>query len=133
DHNVLRLDVTVDQTPLVGEIQGRRHLRAYGKRLLHREGGALLDQVLEAAPLDEFHHDVVIVAVLADVVDIDDVGMRAEAGRKLGLLLEALQEGLILGELGAKDLDGDGAAEATVDGAINDRHAALTYRLQQPI
>ena len=73
---------------------------------------------------DALHHDVVRarpVGGLADVVDVDDVGV-VQGGGGARLPLEPLQQ-LRIGA-GAEDLDGDGPAEPRVARAVDLAHAA---------
>src|SRR5690606_2129665 len=84
----------------------------------------LLDLILEGAPLHVLHDDVVHAAVAAHVVDLDDVGM-AQPGRGPRFPREAAQELVVVGELGAQDLDGHPPVQQPVDGLVNHRHAAV--------
>src|SRR5579859_3450527 len=68
-HDVLRLDIAVHQSALVGEIQCRRDLPADGEGGRYSKGSALEDQILEAASLDELHDDEVVRIIATDVVN----------------------------------------------------------------
>src|SRR5205085_11292506 len=72
------------------------------------------EPVRDGLALHQFHHEV----VRPDVVESADVGVIQRRNRT-GLALEAGAE-LLMGEL-----DGDGPAEARVDGAKDLAHAAL--------
>ena len=84
-------------------------------------------QLVERRPVDVFHGDVGQLALLLDVVDGDDSGMREHAGRA-GLAEEPLAQALLLFRLAAAaeldGLDGDGAADVGVDGVIDHAHGA---------
>ena len=80
-------------------------------------------QVPQRRPVDVLHHDEVGVAVLAPVVDGDDVGM-VEVGRRLRLTAEALDEGLVGRQLREQHLQGDGPVEQQVAGEVHLGHAA---------
>ena len=95
DHDVARLDVAVHEERPVAVFQCREYLRddAHGFGLLDRAVG---DDVLEEPSVDELHHDVgdlLLIAQLVDrgllarVEDPDDGRMRHPGGL-LGLLAE---------------------------------------------
>jgi hypothetical protein len=75
-----------------------------------------------------FHRDEVRPAVLADVVDGDDVGM-VQRGGGARFLDESLAAFRARCALGPEQLDGDRPAEARVDGAVDGSHPALAERL----
>jgi hypothetical protein len=95
-----------------------------------RQGSPLADEGLEGRPGDVLHHQVgQAVGGIDDGVDGDDVVV-AEAGGEPGL---ADQAGAGVGAvvLGPQHLDGDGALERLIDGAVDDAHAAAAdLRLQ---
>ena len=78
-------------------------------------GASLADQLLERAAREVLHRDVVRAVVGAAVVDADDVGV-LEAGRRLGLAAEALDEVRVLGEAAVQQLQRDLAPELLVLG-----------------
>ncbi len=121
--HVVRLDVPVDDPLLVGEAHGAEDLPDVRDRPVDRQRAAGDDQLLERAPLDVLHRDVVGALGLAAVVDRDDVGMR-ERGGVLGLAAEALDELLVGRVLLVQDLDRDPPAELLVLGQVDVRHPA---------
>src|SRR5690606_26933355 len=76
--------------------------------------------------------DVVIVAVVADIVDAHDVRVGHARG-DLSLAPEALQEDLVGGELVAQHFDGDFAVEQQVAAEVDDGHAAFPDLLRESI
>jgi hypothetical protein len=94
------------------------------------ERAALDYDVLEVPPLHVLHDQVVRAVLDAPVVDVHDVGL-VEVGGRLRLLAEPLYEDGVLGELRVQYLDGDGAAEQRVPGAVHVRHAAAADELFQ--
>ena len=90
------------------------------------------DDLAQRAPLDEVHHDVVVVVLLADVVDQDDVRV-AQPGRDRRLALEPRDEALVGGEVGRQELDGAELLEVSVAGTIDDAHPAAPERLQEVV
>ena len=108
---------------VVGEAEGGGHFAGDLGRLL---GGELLvrrQDLRERAALHLFHGDEVGALVLPPVVHADDVGMR-EAGCRLGLAAEALDEVGVGGELGEEDLDRYLAVEQQVARGEHVGHAA---------
>ncbi|MBB4662046.1 hypothetical protein BDZ31_001619 [Conexibacter arvalis] len=71
------------------------------------------------------HDDVQLAVALAGVVDRHDVRMVEGSGGPR-LLLEALAEAGIAGQLGREQLERDAAAERLLLGEIDDAHAAAT-------
>ena len=123
DDDVVRLEVAVDHAAAVGEAGGGEHLDPEVDRVLLAERRLLGDHVLERAPGQALHRDVVGALVLAAVEDADHVGMRQRGGR-LGLAAEALHELDVLGEAPVQDLERDLAAEVGVLGAVDVGHPA---------
>ena len=87
-----------------------------------REGRAVGDDVPQRRAVDQLHRQEDDVAVLALVVDADDVGV-GQPRRRARLLDEAADEGVVLGEVGPHHLEGDGAVQAQVAGAVDGGHA----------
>ena len=87
--DVGRLEVAVDDPLQVGGVDGAGE-DADGPRGLRDVLRPAVDLVGEAAAVDEFQGEVREAAGLADVVDLDDVGV-LEAGDGLGLLVEPRQ------------------------------------------
>ena len=127
-HDVLRLDVAVDDVQVVRHRQGLAHLRADLGHLALVDGAALVDGRLQVAAAHELHDDVVRAVVLAPVVHVHDVGA-LQVGRSGGLLLEALGEVGIGGVLGQHDLHRNQASEHVVLRAVHLGHAADTDAL----
>ena len=113
EHDVAGLEIAVNDPMFVRLGQGGGDLRGVAERLVERQR-AILQPGGDRVALEQFHHQV----VGADVVKRADVGVIQRRNRAR-LALEAGAE-LLVGEL-----DGDGAAEARVDGAKDFAHAAL--------
>ena len=78
---------------------------------------------VQPAAIDVLQRQVGAVVVLADLVDLDDVGV-LEAGDGLGLDVEAGQLGRAGVDARQHHLQGDHALEAEVPGLVDDAHAA---------
>jgi hypothetical protein len=96
DH-VVWLEVAVDHAVAVGEAGGLEDLLGEIDGPLLRQGRLDGHDLLERAPTEVLHRDVVGAVVLAAVEDPDNVGM-AQPRRRLRLAPEALDELLILRE-----------------------------------
>ena len=127
DHDVLGLEVAVDDARVVGlgqparrlrrELQGApRHQRAFAQELAQR------------LSLHQLHRDVADAVRGADLVDRHDVGVVEGRGRAR-LLLEARQPVRIPGGRAAEHLDRDRAPEREVAGTVDVAHAARTELL----
>ena len=123
DHDVSRLDVTVDDLVLVGE--GQRLTELDGQvRGLAQGQTAIVDDVVEGAPLYPLDHQKQVPARRdAEVIDSDDVRV-VELGHRPGFALEAVGKGRLGTELGRKDLDGDVAVQALLIALVNGPHPA---------
>jgi len=130
EHEVLRLDVAVEDAEGVGGAQGQAGLA----RDLDRPAGAhhlfLAEDAAQAAPLHVLHDDEGPAVVRGvEVVDPDDVGMLQLAGQD-GFALEPGQELLVGGEVGADDLDGPDLAEGDVLRLVDRTHPARAQPLE---
>ena len=105
EENVLRLDVAVDHSLLVGIVQRFRDLPSDPERLLQRELTLALEPLPQGLALDEGHDVEELTCGLAGVEQGQDVGV-LELGGESDLAQEPLgaEHG---GELGAEDLEGD--------------------------
>ncbi len=110
DEDVARLDVAVHDTVAmrIGERLGDPC--SHGGRLQRRQRSLGADDRGERFPVDVFHDDEVGRLRLAPVEDRDDVGV-AQVGGGLGLSAEALDEGVVGGELREEHLQRHEAVE----------------------
>ena len=113
----------MDDPVPVGEAEGFEHLERVRDRVADRKRTAGEDELFEAAPLDDFHGDVVRALGLAAVVDRDDVGMGKRRGR-LRLAPKTFDEELVVGIAVVQNLDRDAPAEILVLREVDVRHAA---------
>src|SRR5262249_56229168 len=82
-----------------------------------------------ALPLDVLEDQVVAALVLADHVDLDNVGV-AELGDVLRFDLEAFQRGGMRGEILAQQLEGDLSPERDLLREVDLSHASLPQSAQ---
>ena len=125
-HDVAGLDVLVDHALLVRAGQRIEDLQHDGDGLRNVHGRLVVEQLAQAAPGHELHRQVGLLLVKGEVVDRDDVGMRAARGR-LGLAPEAPDVVGAVGaahQLGRDQLDGDGPAQDGIVRLVDLAHAA---------
>jgi hypothetical protein len=120
DHDVLGLDVAVDDAVLVGRGQTVRRLRADFQHLLLGEGRALIAQRL---PVHMLHDDEELAVMLLDVVDGANVRM-VERRRRACLLQKARPCIRLCRHLRREKFQRDFAIEFGIDGEIHLAHAA---------
>ena len=96
-----------------------------------RAAPSLADELLERAPVEVLHRDVVGAVPLAAVEDADDVRV-LQAGGARGLAAEALDELGVLGEAAVEQLERDLAAELRVLGAVDVGHPARAEPAHAP-
>ena len=94
----------MDDAVIVDMLEGRADLEGDVDHIAPRKPAAMLDQIVEPAPLDEFHGVPVMTLVVTGVVELDDVRM-GELGESLDLAFESLEKAGLLGEVGSEDLD----------------------------
>ena len=128
DHDVLRLEVAVDDAVAVGlgqapgDLQGDRHGPA-GRQL-----SDLADEALEVLAVDIFHGDVGRALRPADVEHAADILVDDRAGR-LELVAETLDRLGVGGHFGPEELQGDLLVELGVVDLVDPAHAAAAELL----
>src|SRR5262249_42724073 len=126
-----RLDVAVDDALGVGVDQCQQHLGDQLQAGLERQRPLRRQPLAQRLSLQILHYqEWAVGTVEARVVDGDDVRV-GELADQLRLALEALVEAGLVAQLGVHQLDGDGAFEGLIDGAIDLGHpSAATHFLQ---
>ena len=128
EHDVLGLDVPVDDALLVGALQGHEDLGGEVDSLLPADGALLLDILLQGDAVDKLHDDVLDLVAKADIVHLDNVGV-VEHRDGLGLIAETAQEIAVVGKFFLQNLDGHPAALHAVVGLVDIGHAAHADKL----
>ena len=119
----MRLDVAMDDPVPVREAQRGEDLARVLDSDVHRRRAAPDDELLERAPVEVLHRDVVRVLRLAAVVDRDDVRM-VQRGGVLRLAPEPLDELGVVRVAVVEDLDRDPPAELLILREVDVGHAA---------
>ena len=96
-HDVLRLDVAVDDPLGMGVVQRAEHLRGEMHDLFPgQRAAALLEVFFQRDAVDILHHDILQLVGDRNVVDLDDIGM-VEDRDGLGFFLEHLDRNGVVG------------------------------------
>ena len=132
EHDVRRLHVAVHDAALVRMSQGARRFPEHALDVVHRQRLLLIEHILERRALDVLHHEVVEAAFTLDAIDGNDVRM-VELGRRLRLLLEALDDMLVHRDVGRQHFDRDFALERQVVREKHGAHSALPDHPLDPI
>ena len=122
EQQVLRLDVAVDDAPVMRELQRVAQRRHDGQRLLRREFPRA-QQMAQVHAVHKFHEQVIKSARLAEVVNGDDVRM-VQRRQRLRLACEALGKLRIAHPLGREQFQRDEAVQAFLTCLVNHAHAA---------
>ncbi len=121
EHDVLRLNVAVENAFGVGGCEGVDALKSDGEEAIERERGAQL--VAQRGAGDELHDQQDIVLFFDNVVDGGDIGMN-EGGGALAFAEEEVAVGSRIAVTAEHALDGNRALECGIEGAVNLAHAA---------
>jgi hypothetical protein len=147
DHQVRRRDVAVDQSQGlavvvalgVGVLEGLAGLDEQRQRDVDRRRPRHLAGLAQDAPdvaaVDVLHRDEVDAADLAQLEELDDVGV-VEHERELGLAHEGLDEGRVLGQVRQEALERHhalDALDAALLGAVDRRHPADAEALEDGV
>ena len=132
DHDVLGLDVPVDDAPAVGVAQASHDLGDEVQGLPPVQLAPLLHILLQRDAVDELHHDIFRVTAPGHVVDRHDVGV-GQLSDCLGLRVEPAAEILVLGQVGLQNLDSHQTVETVALRLVDHRHAACADALQDLI
>ena len=130
--DVPRLDVAMDQPRPVRRGEAGGHLAADPERQVDRRRLAALEPALERDPLEELHGEERDLALLADLIDRDDVVVLDRRGGPC--LAEESVLGLRgVGQLGADHLQRHGAEQVGVDRLEDEPHPPLADRADDPV
>jgi hypothetical protein len=122
EQDVGGLEVSVQDTPLMGMVDRPRDLGDEESRLARRTSEAVEDLV-QARPFHELHGEVVPALELSDLVNRDDAGV-VQVGDGLGLVPEAAHLVVVGPGPGADHLEGDRPIQAELSRPVDDPHAS---------
>ena len=98
-------------------------------RFLGSQFSLPLHQAAQVLTLDELHGDELHAVGLAQVVNADDV-LVGDLGGEKQLLLEAVNDGLVAGQIGADDFQRHHAIQFDVPGFVDRAHPTFAEDLQ---
>ncbi len=130
EHDVVGLDIAVDDAPLVGVSQRAPHVAEQLPDLSRLKLLPLGKHPRQRTAAQQLHHEIDDAAALSDAIDLDDVGV-LETGGSPGFAGESLDEFGVKGERKWQDLDRNLAFEVSVAGPIDDRHPAAPEFLEE--
>ena len=122
----------MDQLPLVRRRQTQRDLAADAQHLGHRQLALALQALVERLAFEELHGQEGHAAVLADLVDGDDV-IVLDRCRRPRLAQEALPGRCAGGQRRQHRLERHQPRQLRVLGPEDDAHAARPQHLQHPV
>ena len=129
EHDVLRLDVAVDETGLVDRLETGQELRGDVLRLFQLERAALLEHVEQRRPVDVLHRHQLAAVDLDQVEDPADVGRDHLAGGA-DLLPQQLEPALGFEEILTQRLERHLDPQLEVEGVPHLAHAAAAEHLE---
>ena len=123
EQDVARLEVAVDDAGRRGSRRAPRRGPGPGAAARHPPAGLVVDDVVERGAGHVAGHDV---GALAHEVGVDDGSdpWRVHERQRVDLARQTCAGVVVVGDVRAQHLDGDGAA-ARVQGEVDDAHAAL--------
>ncbi len=130
--DVRGLDVAVHEAGGVRLVQRRADLRDDPRRPLGRQPALAPDEAADVVAGDVAHRDVRDPALVARVIDRDDVGV-IDRRRDLRLAHEPVADRLVLEQPGRDDLQRDRAIERELRRPVDDAHAAAAGDRLDPV
>ena len=127
-HNVLRLDIAVNDTLVMSVLKSAEYLYNKVYSILPCEDLLLLDVLLQRNTVDIFHNDILYLLREAHVVYLYDIRMREHCYR-LGLISETAEELFVLCKFLFQYLYGDSFVVDDIDSLVYLCHAADADKL----
>ena len=75
DHNILRLDIAVDNMIVVGSFNTHGNLNGNTDRFLDGKPGFFLNILFECNALNQLHNDIVDAIFFSDIINTDNIWM----------------------------------------------------------
>jgi hypothetical protein len=130
--DILGFDVPVDQATPMRRGEGRAYVDADAQRLADWQLPGRGDRVLEGLAGDKLHDDVVLGAILANIIDSHNIWMGQARGQPR-FLIETAQEFCIVRELRQKCFHRHAPTEAQILCLVDPGHAAFAKDTYQPV
>ena len=123
DHDILRLNIPVDDAAAMGMLQGAHDLHDEVQGLPPIHLTPALHVLLEGDAVDELHNDVLRVAAGGNIIHGHDIGV-GKLRHRTALIPEAAADLLVFRHVGLEDLYGDHTVEPVAFCLIHIGHAA---------
>ena len=139
NHDVAGLDVTVDDAHAVRILERVEHTHHHLFGVALAQSAVHFENVAQGLALDILHHQIRQMLGLAGfggddfltrIVDVHDVGI-VHLRHGMGFATETLKEDLVVGEVGAHDLDRDGTSKTRIECHVHFGHAATADQLAE--
>ena len=127
-HDVLRLDVSVNDALFVGVLQSAEDLHRKVQRLSPFDLALLLNVLLQGDAVNVLHDDILDAVAEADVIDLDDIRVRKHRNG-FRFIAETAQEIAVARKLFLQNFNGDPALFNVVIRLIHVCHAAYAEKL----
>ena len=125
-HDVLGLNISVDNALGMGMLQSAQYLRGKVHGFFPGQGAATLLKIfLQRDTVHIFHHDILQTVGNRYIVYLDDIGM-IQNGNRLRLVFEAANQFLVIQKFFFQYLHRDGISGLFIDTAVHIGHAADT-------
>ncbi len=132
EHDVLRLQVAMDDALIVGGLEALGGLAEDPQQSLDRELALLLQDRREVPSVDELHRQELDAVALSEVEDAQHVRVGDAAG-ELDLALEALEGVGVVGDVRTNQLESDVAVEPLVMDQVDRTHASHAQQALDPV
>jgi hypothetical protein len=126
DEQILGLEIAMGDSLLVRRRKSPRHGDGIADRLSHRDGSGQ-QPLPQCGSVQKLRHDERRIALCADVVDREDIGV-VEGSGGAGFLLEPLQAVSVARKSRRQDLDCDVAPQSRIARPIHHTHPAGAER-----
>ena len=139
NHDVAGLDVAVNDAHAVRILERVEHAHHHLFGVALAQSAVHLENVAQGLALDILHHQIRQMLglagfggddFLARIVDVHDVGI-VHLRHGMGFATETLKEDLVVGEVGAHDLDRDGTSKTRIERHVHFGHAATADQLAE--
>ena len=128
-HDIMGLDVTVDNTSAVGMLQSLGNLHGKVESFLPVQNALFLHILLQGDAVNQLHDDEIRLGRAGNIVHRHNIRM-AEHGNRLPLIVEALAEFLILQIIVLQYFDCHQTVQSVTTGLVHHSHTAGANDLQ---
>jgi hypothetical protein len=133
EEDIAGFDVAVDQLPaLEGKIQPGGHPDGDIQHIDFIQAALLHNDVIEGVVPDKFHHQVIVVEVFTERIDLDDIGVGQGSG-DFHFPEKGADEFFVSREFFAQEFDRDHPIEVHIGGPVDRSHPPFADEFFEPI